>query len=208
MKKASAKSANLVKSVDNALMVLGAALMLGIMVSQGFRHEVGIVMDSLIGWLPDVLPFHMVLFALAAITGLYASLIQKYTMDWGYLRTQQETMRGFQRRFREAQLSGDKALQQKLQAEQRAMMGDQGKMMKMQMKPMAYIGVVSIPLFMWAYLYIDQHPENLFLTFPFWGEQSLSGTVLGPIFYWFYWYFVCSIPVSQIIRKALDVGGV
>ena len=23
---------------------------------------------------------------------------------------------------------------------------------------------------------------------------------------WFYWYFVCSLPVSQIIRKALDIG--
>jgi uncharacterized membrane protein (DUF106 family) len=195
----------LTKSVDNVLLALGTALMVGIMVSQEFRHQVGVVMDLLIGWLPDVLPFHMVLFALAAITGLYASLIQKYTIDWSFLRAQQETMKSFQRELREAQLSGDKARQEKLQAKQRAMLGDQSKMMKMQMKPMAYIGIVSIPLFMWAYLYIDQH--QLLLTFPFWGEQNISDAVLGPIFYWFYWYFVCSIPVSQIIRKALDIGG-
>jgi uncharacterized membrane protein (DUF106 family) len=44
------------------------------------------------------------------------------------------------------------------------------------------------------------------MTFPFWGEQVITGRVIGPIIYWFYWYFICSIPVSQIIRKALNIG--
>lgn len=201
------KSGNLAKSLDSLLLGVGTALMVGIMVSEEFRHTVGMVMDAAIGWLPDILPFHMVLFALAAITGLYASLIQKYTMDWDYLKKQQETMRGFQRKLREAQLAGDKARQQQLQNEQRAMLGDQSKMMKMQLKPMAYIGIVSIPLFMWAYLYIDQNSSSLILNFPFWGVHNLSETVIGPIFFWFYWYFICSIPISQIIRKALNIGG-
>jgi len=163
------------------------------------------VMDAILGWLPEILPFHIVLFALAAITGLYASLIQKYTMDWDYLKRQQETMRSFQKEFRAAQLAGDKARQQQLQVQQREMLGDQSKMMKMQLKPMAYIGIVSIPLFMWAYLYIEEHA--ILLSFPFWGVHTISDTVMGPIFYWFYWYFICSIPISQIIRKALDIGG-
>jgi len=196
---------NLTKSVDSLLLGVGMALMLGIMVSQEFRHGVGAAMDLLIGWLPNALPFHVVLFALAAITGLYASLIQKYTMDWEFLRAQQDKMKKFQREFKEAQLSGDQARQQRLQAEQKAMMGDQGEMMKMQMKPMAYIGIVSIPLFMWAYLYMEQN--MLSLTFPFWGLQNVSDAALGPIPYWLYWYFICSIPVSQIIRKSLDIGG-
>jgi len=199
------KIGNLAKSLNSLLLGVGTALMVGIMVSQEFRHTVGVVMDAAIGWLPDILPFHMVLFALAAITGLYASLIQKYTMDWDYLKKQQETMRGFQRELREAQLAGDKARQQQLQVQQREMLGDQSKMMKMQLKPMAYIGIVSIPLFMWAYLYIDQNA--LYLNFPFWGRHEIAETVIGPIFYWFYWYFICSIPISQIIRKALDIGG-
>jgi uncharacterized membrane protein (DUF106 family) len=44
------------------------------------------------------------------------------------------------------------------------------------------------------------------MTFPFWGTHPITGVVLGPVIYWFYWYFICSIPVSQIIRKALDIG--
>ena len=199
------KNGDLARYLNSLLLGVGTALMVGMMVSMEFRHTVGVVMDAVIGWLPDILPFHMVLFALAAITGLYASLIQKYTMDWDYLKKQQETMRIFQREMREAQLSGDKARQQQLQVQQREMLGDQSKMMKMQMKPMAYIGIVSVPLFMWAYLYIDQN--TLYLNFPFWGIHEVSETVIGPIFYWFYWYFICSMPISQIIRKALDIGG-
>ncbi|HOI68898.1 MAG: EMC3/TMCO1 family protein [Methanothrix sp.] len=199
------KNGNLTRSIDSLLLGVGTALTLGIMVSMEFRHNVGVVMDAILGWLPEILPFHIVLFALAAITGLYASLIQKYTMDWDYLKRQQETMRSFQKEFRAAQLAGDKARQQQLQVQQREMLGDQSKMMKMQLKPMAYIGIVSIPLFMWAYLYIEEHA--ILLSFPFWGVHTISDTVMGPIFYWFYWYFICSIPISQIIRKALDIGG-
>lgn len=199
------KTNELEKSITFLLLGIGTALMVGIMVSAEFRHLTGEVMNAVLGWLPETLPFHIVLFALAAVTGLYASLIQKYTMDWDYLRGQQEKMKSFQREFREAQLAGDKARQQQLQVQQREMLGDQSKMMKMQLKPMAYIGIVSIPLFMWAYLYIDEH--TILLTFPFWGVHSISDTVIGPIFYWFYWYFICSIPVSQIIRKALNIGG-
>ncbi|VVB62874.1 Uncharacterised protein [uncultured archaeon] len=59
---------------------------------------------------------------------------------------------------------------------------------------------------MWAYLYIAQNHLTLTMTFPFWGTHGVSEVVLGPVIYWFYWYFICSIPVSQIIRKALDIG--
>ncbi|HOT07496.1 MAG: hypothetical protein A4E45_00679 [Methanosaeta sp. PtaB.Bin039] len=198
-------NSKLSESVENLALGLGLALTVGIMVSAEFRDTIGAFMEPLLGWLPATLPFSMVIFVLAAITGLYATLIQKYTMDWEFLREQQVRMKSFQGEMRAAQLAGDQARVQHLQRQQLEMMGDQGKMMKMQFKPMAYIGIVSIPLFMWLYLYI--HNNTIMMTFPFWGEQSINNVVLGPILYWFYWYFVCSIPVSQFIRKALDIGG-
>jgi len=85
------------------------------------------------------------------------------------------------------------------------MVSEQGKMMQMQFKPMLYIGIISIPLFMWIYFYIH-NSGGITMTFPFWGTHGITEMVLGPILYWFYWYFVCSLPVSQIIRKALDIG--
>jgi len=195
----------LTESLDRAALAVGFVLFFGIMVSSDLRDGLGVATGQLIGWLPDILPFHVVLFILAAVTGLYASLIQKYTMDWDFLRLQQEKMKKLQRSMKEAQLSGDQARIQALQSEQMKMVSEQGKMMQMQFKPMLYIGIISIPLFMWAYLYIGQH-SALTMTFPFWGTHPINSTVLGPILYWFYWYFVCSLPVSQIIRKALDIG--
>ncbi len=198
-------NASLTKSLDTVALAIGFVLFFGIMISGDLRHSLGVAMGYVIGWLPAILPFGVVLFVLAAITGLYASLIQKYTMDWDFLRVQQEKMKRLQRDMREAQLSGDQARQQQLQTEQMTMVSEQGKMMQMQFKPMLYIGIVSIPLFMWAYLYIAQNPDMI-MTFPFWGTQKLNAAVIGPVLYWFYWYFVCSLPVSQIIRKALDIG--
>ncbi len=198
-------NANLTKSLDTVALAIGFVLFFGIMISGDMRHSLGVAMEYVIGWLPAILPFGVVLFVLAAITGLYASLIQKYTMDWEFLRAQQEKMKKLQWEMREAQLSGDQARQQQLQAEQMKMVSEQGKMMQMQFKPMLYIGIVSIPLFMWAYLYLSQNPD-LTMTFPFWGTQNINAAVMGPVLYWFYWYFVCSLPVSQIIRKALDIG--
>jgi uncharacterized membrane protein (DUF106 family) len=197
--------ANMAKSLDMVALAIGAVLFFGIMISSDLRHSLGMATGHVIGWMPGILPFHVVLFILAAITGLYASLIQKYTMDWDFLRNQQEKMKKVQREMKEAQLSGDQSRQQQLQAEQMKMVSEQGKMMQMQFKPMLYIGIVSIPLFMWAYLYIGENPEMV-MTFPFWGTKLINATVMGPVIYWFYWYFICSLPVSQIIRKALDIG--
>jgi uncharacterized membrane protein (DUF106 family) len=197
-------SAKLAKSLDTLALAVGFFLFFGIMVSGDLRHVIGIAMSAVLGWLTAILPFHVVLFALAAVTGLYASLIQKYTLDWDFLKSQQDKMRSLQSAMKEAQLSGDKGKLQQLQTEQMKMVSEQGKMMQMQFKPMLYIGIVSIPLFMWAYLYISQN--HLTMTFPFWGTHGVSEVVLGPVIYWFYWYFICSIPVSQIIRKALDIG--
>jgi uncharacterized membrane protein (DUF106 family) len=194
----------LAKVLDSLALVVGFILFFGIIVIPNLRQGLGIAMEYILGWMPAILPFHIVLFILAAITGLYASLIQKYTMDWDFMRTQQEKMRNLQRDMKEAQLSGDQARQQKLQTEQMKMVSEQGKMMQMQFRPMLYIGIVSIPLFTWAYIYIGQ--TNILINFPFWGRQAITGTVLGPIAYWYYWYFVCSLPVSQVIRKALNIG--
>jgi uncharacterized membrane protein (DUF106 family) len=195
----------LTKSLDKAAMAVGFVLFFGVMISAELRDGLGEATGLLLGWLPDILPFHVVLFILAAVTGLYASLIQKYTMDWEYLRSSQEKMKKLQRNMKEAQLSGDQSRIQAMQNEQMKAVADQGKMMQMQFKPMLYIGIVSIPLFMWAYLFISNNP-GMMMTFPFWGTHDINSTVLGPILYWFYWYFICSLPVSQIIRKALDIG--
>jgi uncharacterized membrane protein (DUF106 family) len=196
------------QTVERAALALGFGMMFGIiLLGETFRMQVGEVVEILLGPLPEILPFHIMLFVMAAITGLYASLIQKYTMDWELMRRVQDQMKNLQKEFKEAQLADNQAKVNKLESQRSAMMDDQMKMTKQQFKPMAFISIISLPLFMWAYLFISQHP-NPTLVFPFWGEKVLTGLALGPIQYWIYWYFICSLPISQIIRKSLNIGGV
>ena len=122
------------------------------------------------------------------------------------MRKIQEKTNILRNEFREAQLANNSQKMKKLQAQQAEMMGDQLEMMKQQFKPMLYISIISIPLFFWVYLVISQHPDAS-MVFPFWGKQTLNATLFGPFQYWLFWYFLCSIPVSQITRKALNIGG-
>jgi uncharacterized membrane protein (DUF106 family) len=187
-------------------LALGIFLIFGIMLFPGLRNVIAHLLDTFLEPLVTILPLHMIIFILAAITGLYASLIQKYTMDWSLMRRIQERTKAMQKEFKQAQLANNSAKMKKLQDQQAEMMGDQMEMMKQQFKPMFYISIISIPLFFWVYLVISQHP-GASMVFPFWGEQRLNGVLWGPFQYWLFWYFMCSIPVSQMTRKALNIGG-
>ncbi|OPY15955.1 MAG: hypothetical protein A4E23_01897 [Methanomethylovorans sp. PtaU1.Bin073] len=204
-------SAEFKKKADHMLLALGLSLMLGIMIlGQDFRvalgNAMGVFMDPLVNLVGES-NFHLILFIMAAITALYASLIQKYTIDWELMRNTQEAMRVFQKEYREAQIANNTALMKKLEEQRTKMMADQMEMSKQQFKPMAYISIISLPLFMWAYHFISGH-AGAALNFPFWGHQVLTDKAFGPIQYWIFWYFIISLAVSQLIRKALDVGGV
>ncbi len=194
------------KMIDKVAIGLGIFLMFGIIAIPGLRDIIGNLVGGLLNPLLSILPLHIIIFILAAITGLYASLIQKYTMDWELTRRIQEKMKALQSEMRQAQLTNNAAKLKKLQAQQAEMMEDQMTMMKQQFKPMLYISIISIPLFFWVYLAISQSPDAAVI-FPFWGEQKLTDKVFWEIQYWLFWYFICSMPVSQITRKALNIGG-
>jgi uncharacterized membrane protein (DUF106 family) len=280
------------KALNKIALFVGVFLMLGIVMFPSLRDVIGKIVGTLLNPLLALLPLHMIIFVLAAITGLYASLIQKYTMDWELTRRVQERMKNIQKEFKQAQLSNNPQKIKKLEAQRAEMMGDQMEMMKQQFKPMLYISIISIPLFFWAYTIItpayfswedvpindssklisflektqgvewvkkakiekssddrvitisdgknsysislntgntaailktDTGKTQEFATktvdgklniyaeasmvFPFWGKQKLNDTLFGPFQYWLFWYFLCSIPVSQMTRKALNIGG-
>jgi uncharacterized membrane protein (DUF106 family) len=204
-------SETLKKQLDRFLLVFGFSLMFGIMIlGQGFRESVGKAVGVLMNPVLAVVGegnFHLILLVMAAITAIYASLIQKYTIDWDLMRNTQENMKVFQKEFREAQLSQNTYMLKKLEDQRKDMMEDQMKMSKQQFKPMAYISIISLPLFMWAYYYISGHGAAT-MVFPFWGKQLLTSHAFGPFQHWIYWYFISSLGVSQLIRKALNIGGV
>jgi uncharacterized membrane protein (DUF106 family) len=197
----------MIKNILNKFaMYLGLFLLFGILLFPNMRDVIGHMVGILLNPLLTILPLHIIIFILAAITGLYASIIQKYTMNWELAKRVQEKMKTIQNEFRQAQLANNTQKMKKIEAQRAEMMGDQMEMMKQQFKPMLYISIISLPLFFWVYIVIRQD-TNAMMDFPFWGSHKLTENLIGPIQFWLFWYFICSIPVSQMTRKALNIGG-
>jgi uncharacterized membrane protein (DUF106 family) len=170
-----------------------------------FRNAVASAVDLIISPITSTMPFYIVVLAIAAIVTVFSTFIQKYTMDWELMRHVTEKNRALQKEMREAQLAGNKAKLKKLQDDQLAGMQEQTALTKMQFKPMGFLAIISVPLFIWAYWYLSLNP-SLTMVFPFTGTVTLisGGFFIFP--WWILWSLLCSLAIGQIIRKAFNVG--
>jgi uncharacterized membrane protein (DUF106 family) len=171
------------------------------------RESVGRAIDAVFAPLVTTfaIPFYILIVILSAFTGLYSSIIQKYTIDYEKMTESQERMKEFQTEYREAQLSQDEKKIKKLEAKKDRVMREQLEMSQQQFKPMAYILVVSVPMFFWLLYRLESVHSTI--TLPFAGTLGLHTPALWIIPAWILWYFICSISLSQVIRKALNIGG-
>ena len=203
-------------------MFIALAAMFGIMLLYQWewaRQTIAGVVDIIIGpFVAMGLPFFALILILATITGFYSSLIQKYTMDYEKMAEVQEKMKDFNVKFREAQMSGDERLIKKMQARQQALLSEQMQMTQKQFTPMIYIMIVTIPIFFWIYEKIRYMPMpgevtaaiadlSNSIVIPFAGLSSYFDIYLWVFPLWILWYLLCSLCMTQIIRKALNIGG-
>jgi uncharacterized membrane protein (DUF106 family) len=171
------------------------------------RVGVGQTIDSVLA--PFVttfgIPFYILILILSALTGLYSSIVQKYTIDYEKMTESQERMKEFQTEYREAQLSQDEKKIKKLEAKKDRVMKEQLEMSQQQFKPMAYILILTVPIFFWLLYRLSQTQTTI--TLPFYGLHNLHDAIIWVIPAWILWYMICSITLSQVIRKALNIGG-
>ena len=118
----------------------------------------------------------------------------------------QERMKEFQKEYREAQLSQDEKRIKKLDAKRDRVMKEQLEMSQQQFKPMAYILVLTVPIFFWLLFRLSE--VHTTITMPYLGTHNLTDAALCIIPAWIFWYMICSITLSQVIRKSLNIGGV
>jgi uncharacterized membrane protein (DUF106 family) len=171
------------------------------------RHGVGQGIDGVFAPVVDTfgIPFYILIVILSAFTGLYSSIIQKYTIDYEKMTEVQERMKEFQSEYREAQLSQDEKRIKKLDAKKDRVMREQLELSQQQFKPMAYILVLTVPIFFWLLFRLEQVHSTI--TLPYYGTLGLNDPALWVIPAWILWYMICSITLSQVIRKALNIGG-
>ena len=198
------------KKHSNQISIIVAMLFIFLSTIPVIRQTLGSGMDIALGPLslsPFNLPFYIIILILSALTGLYSSLLQKYTIDYERLQEVQEGMKEFQKDYRDAQLSKDEKRVKKLESKRDKMMKEQMEVSQEQFKPMAYILFVSIPIFLWLIYKLPLMPAAM-IVFPYFGPHTLYQGAVWIIPAWILWYMICSISISQVIRKSMNIGGI
>ena len=176
------------------------------------RNVVGSAADVFIGPFDAVLPFYAVVIVLSVLTGLYSTLLQSNLMDTEKMGAIQEQMNDIQERRKEAKERGDDAALDRIQEEQMDAMGDQLGMFKEQFRPMVWIMLLTIPVFVWMYWkigirggagHIGSAESSIVL--PMLGRMEWTDQIGGFIWVWLLWYFLISIAFRQIIQKSLNL---
>jgi len=169
----------------------------------------GGVIDIVLGPLNDMLPFYVVILVLAIITGTTSTILQDNLMDMSGMGDHQEKMEDLKERRKAAKERDDQEALDRLEEEQMELMTDQMGMFKQQFRPMVWIMLVNIPLFLWLYYmvfggHIDVSAPVIIM--PIFGNvEAWANGIAGPVQAWIVWYFLCSLSFTQIIRKALNV---
>jgi uncharacterized membrane protein (DUF106 family) len=173
------------------------------------RNAIGGGLDLLLGPLADVMPFYIMIMVLAVFTSLNSAILQGKLMNMDKMGEYQAQMKKIQKRRKAAKERGDDEALDRIQDEQMDAMGDQLGMFKEQFRPMVWIMLVNIPVFLWIYYMVQTNALGTtagpVMILPIMGEIASWNARIGPMWTWIIWYFVCSMSFSQIVRKALDV---
>jgi uncharacterized membrane protein (DUF106 family) len=195
-------------STWDKLAALGALGMFAGYSMKSVRNAIGGALDVLFGPLDAMVPFYVTVMVLAMLTGLYSTLLQANLMDMEKMGEYQEQMKAIQEKRKKAKERGDEEALDRIQKEQMEAMGDQMGMFKEQFRPMVWIMLLTIPVFLWMYWMIlspEQALDPNTIVMPLIGETTWKTGVLGPLQAWILWYFLCSMGFTQLIRKSLNI---
>ena len=199
-------------SVWNIYDKMALVAILGLFVGYAFsgvRASIGEVLNVLLGPIEAAMPFYMVILVLAILTGVSSAIIQDNLMDMSMMGEYREKASELKERRQAAKERGDEEELERIQDEQVEMMTENLGMMQAQFRPMIWIMLFNIPVFLWIYWIVRDlgvTVQDPVIVMPVFGAAAdWQATVVGPIEVWIVWYFVCSLVFTQVIRKALNV---
>ncbi|SDR44778.1 DUF106 domain-containing protein [Natronobacterium texcoconense] len=187
------------------------------------RGTVGGTIDLVVGPLDTFLPFYAVILSVALLTGLYSTLLQANLMNPEIIGKYQERMKAMQEKQKDVRERKQEAEErdaseaeierledelEEVREEQMEAMAENLGMFKEQFRPMVWIMLFTIPLFLWMYWKIldgGVSDAELQMIMPIAGDVSLDQGLVGPMWAWIVWYFVCSMGFTQLLRKSLNI---
>ncbi len=192
---------------EKILLFLAILMFISIVINPDFFDQLGGAAHNVLYPIAN-LPIEISILIVAMVTSALSSVAQKFGGGMEGQKDKQERLKELNDEIMEAKERGNDKRASDLKKERneitREMMGSMGK----QFKKMAYILVITIPMFAWIYYVTD--PANAVyeatsMLMPFIGEVDLSVRIwVMPA--WLIWYFVCSMPASQISRKVANAG--
>jgi len=187
------------------------------------QGAVGGVVNVFLGPIDAALPFYAVILSVALLTGLYSTLLQANLMNPEIIGKYQERMKAMQSKQKELRKEKKEAEERdateaeldridneldKAREEQMEAMTENIGMFKEQFRPMVWIMLLTIPLFLWMYWKIHGigiTGAEQTIVMPIVGETTWSSGLLGPMPAWIVWYFLCSMGFTQLLRKSLNI---
>ncbi|MEM4617020.1 MAG: EMC3/TMCO1 family protein [Archaeoglobaceae archaeon] len=207
--------------ISRLVAILGFLIFFGLIFSYEFRVALALIVERVLFPLSGF-KFYVTVLIMAILAGLYSNLIQKYTVNYKRLKELQTKISEYQKEYLEAVKQKNQFKLKQLEKKSDEMKMLQSELMSMQFKPMSYTFLVSIPIWAWlwekAYLsyqnvkfgttteIFNSLDNSLFyVTTPFWGSIHV-GEMIGIFPWWILWYMLCSITISQMIKKLMKVG--
>ncbi|QSG09614.1 DUF106 domain-containing protein [Halapricum desulfuricans] len=174
------------------------------------RNQIGGVLDLVIGPIDAAMPFYLVILVLAVLTGLWSTLLQDRLTNLDGMSDYQEKQQELREREQRAKEQDDEEALDEIREEQMEMMTDQFGMMKQQFRSMPWIMLFTIPVFLWVYWQVlgvgVGDGSSTVIVMPLIGEvSSWQAGIIGPMQAWIFWYVLCSMSLSQFIRKSLNI---
>jgi uncharacterized membrane protein (DUF106 family) len=196
-------------SVYDKVAALAAFGMLSGYYFDSIRNSVGSVLNVFFGPLNGLVPFYMVVLVLAVLTGLVSAIFQDQLTSMANMDGYKEEQERLKEREKKAKEEGNDEELEEIRKEQMELMSENFGMMKQQFRSMPWIMLFTIPAFLWLYWQVLDQGVGVagsVIEMPIFGTfQAWDAGVVGPMQAWIIWYIVCSIALSQLIRKALDV---
>ena len=203
------KKEHLKKRVEGAVMDLAIFVMFGMIIIPKLREDIATTLDVVLGPLANIIDnFLITILLLSIIMSIYTSIIRRHTMNWEVMTKSNELQKQMQEIQKEyaavRKEEGDKHNIKNVEIKRAEVMRKQteftGEKMKQQMKAMTYIMAITIPIFMWMWKYASG-----LVIFPLIGVVELTAIFIWGMPYWVLWYMVCSIPLTQVVRKGISI---
>jgi uncharacterized membrane protein (DUF106 family) len=196
------------RTIDKLAAVSAVGMILGYNFNP-IRDTIGTTLDLVLGPVTSALPFYGVVLVAAVLTGVASVLVQGQMMDYSGMDGHKEKMEELKERRKTAQEEDDQEALEQINQEQQELVMEQFGNFASNFRPMVWTMAVSIPIFLWMYWQLGTDPAvaNQTMVMPMLGEMGWRESALAvvPFPAWIVWYFLCSMSLSQLLRKALNI---